>query len=246
VLAAGNTLGACELRLARGPRGIPTVAIVGASYTAGVGPGDPALSWAAGLASTLHWNAVIYGVPGAGYAQAGAEGLGPVTRMLAAVRLHALDPALVIVQAGHDDLSVPPNVERHEVEQTIDEIRAQAPNARIALLTVFAGPSAPARPSLYLTDHAIVAAGRAADPNVIIMDPLTGRWRFQHAHNGLHPTAAGDAWIARKVAAILRAHGVFPDPATAVAPVSCDLAISASSPAAPPAGTGAQTGSRDD
>jgi hypothetical protein len=40
------------------------------------------------------------------------------------------------------------------------------------------------------------------------MDPLTGHRKFQHADDGLHPTAAGDQWIARKVAWILRADGV--------------------------------------
>jgi lysophospholipase L1-like esterase len=226
MVAVRDTLGACEQRLERGPRGVPTVAIVGASYTAGVGPGAPSLSWAAVLARSLRWNAVIYGVPGAGYVSAGRSGMGPVSRMLGAAKLGGLKPALVIVQAGHDDGGVPSPVERRQVRRTVEQIRAQAPQARIALLTVFARPVAP-QARLYVTDRAIVTAGRAADPNVIIMDPLTGRWKFQRLHdNGLHPTAAGDAWIARKAAAILKAHGVSPAPATATAPVICDLAIS--------------------
>jgi lysophospholipase L1-like esterase len=54
----------------------------------------------------------------------------------------------------------------------------------------------------------IIAAARAADPHVIVMNPLGGGWSFQRAaRGGLHPSAAGDAWIAAKVAATLRAHG---------------------------------------
>jgi len=69
----------CEQRLQPGRRpGVPAVAIVGASITAGVGAEDPAGSWAVLLARQLHWNAFVYGVPGAGYVHAGLGRKGPV------------------------------------------------------------------------------------------------------------------------------------------------------------------------
>ncbi len=77
-----------------------------------------------------------------------------------------------------------------------------------------------------------MTAAEAADPQVIIMDPLAGGWTFARAPDGLHPTAAGDAWIAAKVAEILRAHGVRPRPAgrgTADITV-CDAGIPAAAP----------------
>jgi hypothetical protein len=72
-------LTACEQRLQPDRRpGVPTVAIVGASFTAGVGAEDPAGSWAVLLARQLHWNAFVYGVPGAGYVHPGLGRKGPV------------------------------------------------------------------------------------------------------------------------------------------------------------------------
>jgi lysophospholipase L1-like esterase len=225
-------LAACEARLGREPRQVPTIAIVGASYTAGVGPNDPELSWAVALARLLRWNAVIYGVAGAGYVHQGTDGRGPVARMLRAEKLAGLAPRLVIVQAGHDDGGEPAGLERGRVRAAIELIRADAPRARIALLTVFTGPSLTGTPALRQTDHVIVAAGGAADPKVIIMDPLTGRWTFSRAHDdSLHPSAAGDAWIARKVLAILYAHGVRPAPVVATVPVICDVAVGVGKPA---------------
>ncbi|HEX8009316.1 MAG TPA: SGNH/GDSL hydrolase family protein [Trebonia sp.] len=222
-VAGSDGLAACEQRLERTPRRVPVLAVVGASYTAGVGPGSPALSWAVQLARMLHWNAVIDGVPGAGYARAGAGSQGPVLRVLAREDLRALRPALVIVQAGHDDIGVPLWAERRQVAQAIAFIRAAAPKAQIGLLTVFtAGPPSP---SAVRTDHAIVSAAITADSRVIVMDPLTGRWTFQHSHRGLHPTAAGDAWIARKLADILRSRGVPAAQGTS-RPVTCDSGIS--------------------
>jgi lysophospholipase L1-like esterase len=187
------------------------VAIVGASFTAGVGPGDPDRSWAVLLARMEHWDAVVYGDPGAGYVRPGVRHQGPVAHELTQVGLPALRPALVIVQAGHDDIGVPQQLVRRRVAEAIALIRTEAPQARIALLTVFPGRSHAAR--VYQTDRAIVTAARAADHGVIIMDPLTGRWPFPRARDGLHPTAAGDAAIALKVAGILRARGVVPAPA---------------------------------
>jgi lysophospholipase L1-like esterase len=213
----------CEAGLERGQgHGAPRVAIVGASFTAGVGAGAPDRSWAVLLTRMERWDAVIYGDPGAGYVRPGVEHGGPVARELARVGLRALRPALVIVQAGHDDIGEPPPLIEARVAQAIALIRAEAPRARIALLTVFPGRSHAAR--VYRTDQAIVTAARAADPGVIIMDPLSERWSFPRVRDALHPTAEGDADIALKVAGILRAHGVVPAPAGRGGLI-CDTAI---------------------
>jgi hypothetical protein len=153
----------CERRLQPALRpGAPLVAILGASITAGVGSGDPAGSWAVLLARQLHWNAFVYGVPGAGYVHPGLGRKGPVAAEITRAHLRALRPALVIVQAGHDDMRVPPDLERQRVEQAVAMIKAQAPGARIALLAVFAGRSRP--PAIYRTDEAIVAGAWPRTP----------------------------------------------------------------------------------
>jgi acyl-CoA thioesterase I len=214
-----SSLSACETEF--GPAR-PRLVVVGASFTAGVGSG-PGRSWAVLLARRLHWDAVVYGVPGAGYVRAGARRAGPVVAEVDRLGLSALRPSLIIVQAGHDDIGVPPELEQLRVRQAITVIRARAPGARIALLTVFPGRSPVA--AAYRTDQAIVAAARAADPAVIIIDPLTGGWRYPHVRDGLHPTAAGSAWIAAQVAAVLHDHGIHPAPAPAAgrpSPIICD------------------------
>jgi lysophospholipase L1-like esterase len=221
--AAATATPGCEASLERaaGRAGAPRLAIVGASFTAGVGPGHPRLAWSVLLARELRWDAVIYGVPGAGYIKPGLGHKGPMSAELGRAELAAYKPGLVIVQAGHDDMGLPVALEQQRVRQAVRLIRTQAPQARIALLTVFPGPRHPGQAAR--TDRAIVTAARSADPGVIIMDPLTGRWTFQRGRDGLHPTAAGDAWIAAKVASLLRARGVTSGPAGGGQ--VCDVAV---------------------
>lgn len=192
--------------------------VIGASFTAGVGPGNPDRSWAAVLARMLRWNAIVYGVPGAGYVRSGASRKGPVTTEMARIDLSALHPSLVIVQAGHDDIGVPARLEERRVARTIALIRAEAPGARIALVTVFPGRASLA--AAHRTDQAIVAGATAADPGLIIMDPLTAHWRYQRSADGLHPTVAGSDWLAGQVAGVLRGHGMGAVRATD--PMFCD------------------------
>jgi hypothetical protein len=225
-----SALARCEAGLERGEdsghdNGVPRVAMVGASITAGVGPGNPDSSWAVRLARMEHWDAVIYGDPGAGYIRRGILRQGPVAAELARVGLRALRPALVIVQAGHNDIGEPLQLERQRVAAAIALIQAEAPQARIALLTVFPGKSHAAR--VYRTDQAIVMAALAADPGVIIMDPLAGRWVFPRVRGGLHPTAEGDVQIELKVAGILQEHGVVP---AGSGGLICDAAIAVRPP----------------
>jgi lysophospholipase L1-like esterase len=232
MLAVRDQFAGCEHQIKLAPRPHPTLAIVGGSYTAGVGPSNPMLSWAVDLASKLRWNAVIYGVPGAGYVRTGSDDLGPMARMLTDEQLQGLSPALVLIQAGYDDGKVPVGIEQQQVRRTVELIRAAAPQAKIGLVTVFTSPARPIPARFYRIDSAIVAAAKAVDPNAIIMDPLTGQWKYQHVDDGLHPTAAGDAWIAGKVEAMLRAHGVDGRPATAATPtpIICDVGIRTSAP----------------
>jgi hypothetical protein len=224
LLATADTLRSCETRIEGTAGRAPVAAIVGASFTAGVGPGNPVQSWAVRLAQELRWNAVVYGVSGAGYAHGGPDGTRSMASLLEAEDLGHLNPELVIVQAGHDDEGVPAAVEASRVRAVISQIRTAAPHARIALLTTFS-TTAEGTPALRATDQAIVTAAGAADPGAVIMDPLAGRWRFGHAHGGLHPTAAGDLWIARRVAAILAANGVSAAQADDPSPTICDTAV---------------------
>jgi lysophospholipase L1-like esterase len=200
------------------------LAVAGASFTAGTGPGDARLSWAALIARTLGWNAVIAGVPGAGFTSAGALGQGPAIRVLAREDLAALHPALVILQFGHDDIGVPAATEQRRVAATLAYIRARAPQARIAVITVFTTPTQRLSPAAEITNRAIVSAAESV-PGVLVMNPLAQDWTFQRAKpGGLHPSAAGDTQIARLVAGDLSAHGIRAAPATgAAAPRICDI-----------------------
>lgn len=224
-------LAACERRLEHSARRV--LAIAGASFAAGTGAGAARLSWAVLLARALHWNAVIVGVPGAGYTRAGAHGGGPAIRLLAREDLAGVHPALVILQFGHDDIGVPGATERRRVTAALLYARDRAPRARIAVITVFtaAGPQ-PRLAAARQTDRAIVSAALAV-PGVVVMDPLMEHWTFQRATpGGLHPSAAGDAQIAARVARDLRAYGVRPAPAAGGAPLICDSGTLAPPPRA--------------
>lgn len=200
-----GSFAACEQRLERKHGGLRIV-VVGASITAGVGAGSPARSWAVLVARMLHADAVVYGVSGAGYIRPGAGRLGPMSDEIARLDLPDIRPGLVIVQAGHDDMGEPARLERRSVSRTLALIHSLAPKALIGVVTVFPGRSP--RLTAARTDSAIVSAARATDHHVIVMDPLTGGWRYARAADGLHPTAAGDAQIARDVRDSLAARGV--------------------------------------
>ena len=50
---------------------------------------------------------VVGAVPGAGYVATGRDEHGPVVRLLRDADLARLDPSLVVLQAGHNDVGTP-------------------------------------------------------------------------------------------------------------------------------------------
>jgi lysophospholipase L1-like esterase len=202
----------CRVIPARSPHaGVrPLLVVVGASFTAGAGVPDPAASWAVRLARLIRWRAVTLGVPGVGYTRPGADRLGPLSRLVDRLHLDALHPALVIIQAGHDDQRVPAAVEAEHVAGLVRRLRSEVPAARLAFLTVFSpsAASAATRTAEAATDSTIVSAIRRSDPRGIVVDPLRSGWHFPRAADGLHPTARGDLLIAERVARALTRAGV--------------------------------------
>jgi len=185
----------------------PLLAVIGASFSAGVGAGRPGLAWPADLARIEHWRLAVSADPGAGYVNPGEGHRGPFYRLAARLDLARIHPQTIIIQGGHDDIGRPLPLIRQRVESLIATIRREAPSARLAVLTVFPRGDHPA-PDVWATDQAIVSAARHADPHILVFDPLAGHWHYSRIRDHLHPTAAGDLWIARRLAAGLRAHQV--------------------------------------
>jgi lysophospholipase L1-like esterase len=186
----------------------PLVVVVGASFTAGVGAGEPIHAWPYLLGHLLGWRVVAKGVPGAGYVRPGAGRRGPMRREVAELAFRRLRPAMVILQAGHNDVGEPLSLVRRGVVQTVRAVRRDAPEARLALLTVFVATGLETAADRS-TDDTIIAAAKSVDPAAIIMNP--GRWRFPRIADHLHPTPAGHMWIAYRVAEQLLSHGLRPD-----------------------------------
>ena len=182
----------------------PLLAVVGASFSAGVGAGRPDRAWPEDLARIEHWRLALSADPGAGYINPGAGHRGPFAKLAARLHLARTDPNTIIIQGGHDDIGRPLPQIRDQVESLIAAVHRECPRSRLAVLTVF--PRGVPSPATVATDRAIVAAARHADPAVIVFDPITGHWQFPRIGDQLHPTRAGHEWIARKLAAGLRPH----------------------------------------
>jgi acyl-CoA thioesterase-1 len=209
----------CDVAPAGSSADSPVLVAVGASFTAGVGAARPQQSWAVRLAELLSWRAVIIGVPGAGYVNRGDGDFGPVSDELARLDLATLDPALVIVQAGHDDWRASSALETRRVKATVRSIEAGAPGAQVALLSVFGASGATSAAELRV-DTAIVTAARSADPLAIVLDPLRNGWTFARSM-GFHPTGTGALTIAHLVETSLASVGIVPTHSAGRASVSC-------------------------
>jgi lysophospholipase L1-like esterase len=183
------------------------MAVVGGSFTAGVGASAPDQSWAYLLADEMGWRAAVRGDPGAGYVRRGRQGRGPMSRLLSELDLPRLRPAMVIIQAGHNDIGAPLAQVAADVDRDITMVHAEDPGARVVLITVFIKGNR-ISPAARRTNATIITAAHVADSAVIVLNPLDPRWVFGRVRDRLHPDETGDEEIANKVAEVLMRDGV--------------------------------------
>ncbi|MCW2639404.1 MAG: hypothetical protein JWP76_1710 [Dactylosporangium sp.] len=192
----------------------PVLAVVGASVAAGVGASRPSAAWPAALGRMLNWRVEVSADPGAGYVNPGAGHRGPFAALADRLDLARLQPTVVLIQGGHNDIGEPITKINQSVRRLIGQIHCETPHTRVGLVTVFATSDTPSRADL-ITDQAIVKAARQTDPHVMVFDPIAEHWRFPRVPDQLHPTTAGHQWIATRLTADLHAAGI---PRTALLP----------------------------
>jgi acyl-CoA thioesterase-1 len=199
----------------------PLLAVVGASFSAGVGARNRRDAWPEDLARMLGWRLAVRADPGAGYVNPGERHAGPFARLAAGLHLARLHPAAVLIQGGHDDIGKPLALVSGRAGRLVRVIRREVPYARLGIISVFARATRRPSAAAWATDRAIVTAARQADPYIMVFDPLAGQWRFPRIRRGgLHPSPAGHRLLAGRLAAGLRSQ----------APLACPRAPSASTP----------------
>src|SRR6202012_5544279 len=103
----------------------PLLAVVGASFSAGVGAGRPDQAWPQDLARIMRWRLALSADPGAGYVNTGAGHRGPFAKLAAQLHLARIDPNTIIIQGGHDDIGRPLPLIRTQVESLIATIHPE-------------------------------------------------------------------------------------------------------------------------
>lgn len=168
------------------------IVVIGASISTGYGVSKTA-AYPSRVSAETGRPVYVSAKTGAGYAD------GSIARLATAAKLPARNPGLVVLQAGSNDVGASDAAIAGQVRQVVGTVRAQAPNARIAVVTVF--PSVHSGPAANRTDATIIGAARSVDPSVAVISPLGEGWEYPAQKDG-HPAAAAHAQIADRISAL--------------------------------------------
>lgn len=213
--------------LAPAPLALPDeadVLIFGDSWTYGSAASDPTLGYAYVIGEMLGWTTTVDGVRGSGYLRPGLDG-GSFGERIAALD-PALDPDLVIVEGSINDRKLPADGYRDAVNAAWDDLAAVYPDATIVIL----GPAPqvlPVEPATARIDADLSAL--AAARGWWYISPIAEDWITPGNYADVidtsevgadHPSTAGHAYLAERLAASLDA---LTAPADVVADAPVDV-----------------------
>ena len=220
--AAPASVGAAEDGATGGEPALPPLAlpaaarvlIFGDSWVYGSAAEVPTLGFAYVLSDTMGWDATVDGIRGSGYLKAGIDGPDYGTRIAALDP--SLDPDLIIVEGSINDRRLYPDGYREAVGSAWDNLAATFPEASVVIL----GPAPHVLPVGAATtaidaDLATLAAARGW----WYVSPLTEGWirpsnYFDVIDTGPgndHPSTAGHAYLAERLAASLAVLSELPE-----------------------------------
>lgn len=200
----------------------PTVLIFGDSWTYGSAASDPALGYAYVVAERAGWTSIVDGVRGSGYLKPGIDGPSFGDRIAALDP--ELDPDLVIVQGSINDRRQGAAGYAEAVGAAWDRLAATFPEARIVIL----GPAPQVLPIESETaridrDLSTLAGARGW----WYISPIAENWITDANYLDVidtsaigrdHPSTAGHAYLAERLADAVRAITEAPVVAAEMAP----------------------------
>ena len=203
----------------------PTVLIFGDSWTYGSAATDPTLGYAYVVAQDAGWTTIVNGVRGSGYLKPGIDG--PAFGERIAALDPSLDPDLIIVQGSINDRRMGAAGYRDAVRAAWDQLTAIYPDARIVVL----GPAPqvlPVEPATARIDQDLSAL--SAERGWWYISPIAENWITDANYLSVidtseigrdHPTTAGHAYLAERLAAAMEA--ISAPKITAAGPGDSDL-----------------------
>jgi lysophospholipase L1-like esterase len=187
------------------------VTFVGDAFTAPTAfGGRDTAAYPALLASRFGWQVTTIAEDGAGYVARGATGssLPDDENRIAASR-----PDLIVVFAGRDDRSTPPDTVAAAARAFYDALRRDLPTARLAVVGPIATDATPPAGAAQIRDA--LAEQVRSTPGAVFVDPLAEQWFATAppaaiAVDGQHPTDVGHRLIADRLGADLLRLGLVP------------------------------------
>jgi lysophospholipase L1-like esterase len=191
----------------------PTMAVVGASYSAALGASSPSRGYAPVAAAQLGWRVQVSAVAGTGYLNPGPHHQGTFLHRLRRLR-GAHRAGVVLIQGGRNDAHFRPRLLRSAVCATVAGARARFAGAHVVLLgdVPFHVPVPAAQRRVARTLWHAATQCRAA-----FVNPIAQRWITRSNEARLlgpvpgHPNDAGYAYIAHKLVTNLRRLGIVGD-----------------------------------
>jgi lysophospholipase L1-like esterase len=209
VLVAVGKAPAPEYVLTTRETPLARVAVIGDSYTTGTGlGGEGAKGWTSRAWQLLARQGLqvapdVAAEGGAGYGTPGDHG--NVFQVLAS-RVIRPDDSLVVFYGSRNDQAVDPAVMSGDIHDALDVARRVAPKAQLLVIGP-PWPTADVPPSV--TTIRDVLAGEARAEGATFIDPIAERWFVGSPEligtDGVHPTDAGHAYMANKIAPLIGA-----------------------------------------
>lgn len=205
----------------------PRVLIFGDSWTYGSAASLPTLGYAYVLGQRLQWQSTVDGVRGSGYLKPGWDG-GTYGERIAALD-PGLNPDLIIVEGSINDRRLPAAGYREAVEAAWDALAALYPAASVVIM----GPAPQVLPVEEATARIDAdLAALAAERGWWYVSPIAEEWITPQNYAEIidttigryHPSTAGHAYLATRLAESLAAMG---DDASVIADAPHDLGPSA-------------------
>lgn len=177
---------------------------IGDSIMAGYGL-EVDQAWPALIATNTGADVKNLACSGAGFVTIGECGVNFAGLISRAADLH---PSVILIESSSNDIGVDPGALAAATAETIEQLRAACPNALLVGLSTVWNDQESLPPEIDESSAALAhAIAQVGGVSIDLQQPLLGHPEWMQ-DDGVHPTAAGQVYLAELISAELAAHDI--------------------------------------